>query len=260
MNRARGNRDSKSTGRRRAGAVAARLAAFGTGLAALAIALAAPASAHVRVSGVGTVQGGSGVITFRVPSESATASTTGLLITFPATAPFTSVDTQPKAGWTAKVVRKPLATPVTGEDGSEITQYVAQVDFTATSRSTAIPPGEFDMFNLSVGPFPKTASMSFAASQTYSDGSTVNWDEKSADGVTEPAHPAPVLDLTAAGTAGGSSPAPTVSMPMTSATARVAGGSTSWTGVAALIVALAALLVSGVVLVAGRNGRRVAAE
>ena len=52
--------------------------------------------------------GGSGVITFRVPSESDAASTIGLLITFPAATPFTSVDVQPKAGWTAKVTKKPL--------------------------------------------------------------------------------------------------------------------------------------------------------
>ena len=103
------------------------------------------------------VQGGSGVITFRVPSESDTASTIGLLITFPAATPFTSVDVQPKAGWTAKVTKKPLPHPLTDDDGGTITDYVAQVDFTASGpgAGAGIPPGEFDMFNLSVGPFPR---------------------------------------------------------------------------------------------------------
>ena len=71
------------------------------------------------------------MITFRVPSESDTASTTGLLITFPSSYPFTSVDTQPKAGWTATVVTKPLPKPLTNDDGDTITSYVAQVDFKA---------------------------------------------------------------------------------------------------------------------------------
>ena len=38
--------------------------------------------------------------------------------------------------------------------------------------------------------------MTFAALQTYSDGSTVSWDEKSANGAV-PDHPAPVLQLAA---------------------------------------------------------------
>jgi uncharacterized protein YcnI len=35
------------------------------------------ASAHIKVSGIDAVQGGSGVITFRLPSELDTASATG---------------------------------------------------------------------------------------------------------------------------------------------------------------------------------------
>ncbi|HEY2671692.1 MAG TPA: DUF1775 domain-containing protein, partial [Rugosimonospora sp.] len=115
-----------------------------------------------------------------MPSESATASTTQLLITFPADTPSTSVDTQPKTGWTATITKKPLTKPITSSSGSQITAYVAQVDFKATTPSAAIPPGQFDMFNLSAGPFPKASSASFGALQTYNDGSTVNWDEKSA--------------------------------------------------------------------------------
>ncbi len=127
-----------------------RLAAAGAmtlGVLAAGGVFAASASAHVKVSGIDAVQGGSGVLTFRVPSESATASTTGLLITFPAGTPFTSVDVQPKAGWQAKVTKKPLAKPQKNDDGDEITEYVSQVDYTAASKAAAIPPGVFDMFN-----------------------------------------------------------------------------------------------------------------
>ncbi len=215
---------------------------------------AASASAHVKVSGIDAVQGGSGVLTFRVPSESATASTTGLLITFPAATPFTSVDVQPKAGWQAKVTQKPLAKPQKSDDGDEITEYVAQVDYTAVSEAAAIPPGEFDMFNLSVGPFPDAASMSFGALQTYSDGSTVNWDEQSANGA-EPDHPAPTLQLTATTTAARA----TGAQPTASAAAQPradgpsSGGGTSWTGIAGLVAGLLALVISLAVLAANRS-------
>jgi periplasmic copper chaperone A len=241
--------------RRRFGRTAAAAALTGGILVAGAL-FATSASAHVKVSGVDAAQGGSGVITFRVPSESATASTTGLLVTFPAATPFTSVDVQPKAGWQATVTKKPLAHPQKNDDGDLITEYVAQVDFKADTKAAAIPPGEFDMFNLSVGPFPDAASMSFGALQTYSDGSTVNWDEQSANG-TEPEHPAPTLQLTAS-TATGSTTSASSTQPTVSASAQPqadsgSSGSSSWTGITGLVAGLLALVISVAVLVANRS-------
>ncbi|HEX4829745.1 MAG TPA: YcnI family protein [Trebonia sp.] len=223
------------------------------GLLVASAIFATAASAHVKVSGTDAVQGGSGVITFRVPSESATASTTGLQVTFPAATPFTSVDTQPKPGWHATVTRKPLSPPQQDDDGDLITEYVSQVTFTADDKAAAIPPGEFDLFNLSVGPFPKAPSMSFAALQTYSDGTTVNWDEQSANGA-EPEHPSPVLQLApAAGTATATGAQPTVSAaPPPQASAGSSGGS-SWTGITGLIAGLLALVISLTVLLASRS-------
>jgi len=242
--------------RQRRWALRAGLAGLGAVVATLAFAV--PASAHVKVSGTDAVQAGSGVLTFRVPTESATASTTGLLITFPANAPFTSVDTQPKAGWTASVEKKPLPNPVPGEDGSTITQYVSQVDFKATNPASAIPPGQFDMFNLSVGPFPKASSVSFGALQTYSDGTTVNWDEQSADGTTEPAHPAPVLQLSPAGS--GMSAAGAQSMPgMSGMTGQESSSGSSWTGIVGLVLGIVALVMSAAALVLALTRRRTTA-
>ena len=227
-------------------------AALTSGFLAAGLVFAASASAHVKVSGVDAVQGGAGVITFRVPSESDTASTTGLLITFPSATPFTEVDVQPKAGWTAKVTNKPLPHPLTDDDGNTITSYVAQVDFKATGSGpgAGIPAGEFDMFNLSVGPFPKAPSMTFAALQTYSDGSTVNWDERSANGA-EPEHPAPVLQLAAAD---GTQPA-TASQTVTASSS---GGSPSWPGITGLIAGLAALAIAIAALLTARSRGRAA--
>ena len=221
------------------------------GFIATGLVVASSASAHVKVSGVDAVQGGAGVITFRVPSESDTASTTELKITFPANYPFTEVDVQPKAGWKATVTKKPLAHPLTDDDGDKITDYVSQVEFQATSGAAAIPPGQFDMFNLSVGTFPKVPSMSFAALQTYSDGSTVNWDEKSANGA-EPDHPAPVLQLAAS-----AQPAATPSA-QPQAAAADSGGSPSWPGITGLILGAIALVISVAVFLAARSRGRAA--
>jgi periplasmic copper chaperone A len=243
--------------RKRRWALRAGLAGFGAVVATLAFAV--PASAHIKVSGTDAVQAGSGVLTFRVPTESATASTTGLQITFPADTPFTSVDTQPKAGWSATVEKKPLADPVPGEDGSTITQYVSQVDFTATTPASAIPPGQFDMFNLAVGPFPKASSVSFGALQTYSDGTTVNWNEQSADGTTEPAHPAPVLTLSPGGSgmsADGVSMAGTTTGTTTGTPGQGSSAGSSWTGIAGLVLGIVALVISVAALALALTRRR----
>jgi periplasmic copper chaperone A len=241
-------------GRQRRWALRAGLVGLGAVVATLAFAV--PASAHVKVSGTDAVQAGSGVVTFRVPTESATASTTGLLITLPANTPFTSVDTQPKAGWTATVEKKPLPDPVPGEDGSMITRYVSQVDFTATSPASAIPPGQFDTFNLSVGPFPKASSVSFGALQTYSDGTTVNWDEQSADGTTEPAHPAPVLKLSPDGSGMPAAGA----QGMTGMTGQESSSGSWWTGIAGLALGVVALVTSAAALVLALTRRRTTAR
>jgi hypothetical protein len=108
------------------------------------------------------------------------------------------------------------------------------------------------MFNLSVGPFPDAPGMSFSVLQSYSDGTTVNWDEQSANG-TEPDHPSPVLDL-AAGT---SAAAATASQPAVTASAQpqasASGGGSSWTGITGLVAGLLALVISIAVLLANRS-------
>lgn len=171
------------------------------GVTALLVAIAAPAFAHVKVSGIDATQGGYGVLTFRVPSESATASTTALTVHFPSTSPISSADTQPKRGWTATVITKHLKHPIKTEDGT-IDTYVSAVKWKAKSASAAIPPGEFDMFNLSVGPLPDASALMLPSTQRYSDGTVVRWNEKAASGGVEPAHPAPVLHLAPAESAG----------------------------------------------------------
>lgn len=168
-------------------------------LAASTLLGAGAASAHVTVSSPGAAQGGYAVLTFRVPTESDTASTTELKVQLPTDQPLASVAVQPHVGWTFTLTKAKLATPISSDDGS-ITEAVSVIDWKASSAATAIKPGEFDQFLISAGPLPKVASMRFKAIQTYSDGKVVSWIEEAAPGSTaEPEHPAPTLQLAAAG-------------------------------------------------------------
>ena len=179
---------------RRGAAVALAAGIVGAG----GVITATAASAHVTVSGPGATSGGSDqVITFRVPTESATASTVGLQVKLPTDTPIASVLVQPHTGWTDQVTTVTLAKPIVTDDG-DITDAVSTITWKADSPSDGIKPGQFDEFVIIAGQLPTAKSLTFPAIQTYSDGSTVNWTEVAAPGSTdEPDHPAPILDLTA---------------------------------------------------------------
>lgn len=243
-----------TTHRRRLGALGTLTAAAA---AALVLAVAGPASAHVRVDGPVTA-GGYGVLTFRVPTESDTASTVKLQVTFPKDTPIITVSTQPKAGWTADVATDKLAKPEKDDDGNTIDTYISSVTWTAAAGA-GIKPGEFDTFALSVGPIPDVKDLTFPTAQTYSDGSVVNWNEIQQGG-TEPQHPAPTLVVAPAssgGSASTASPTPTAmsGMDMSSSSS---GGSGAGLGIAGLIAGVLALILAIVALV--RSGRGKAAE
>ncbi len=159
-------------------------------------ALATPAAAHVTVNPSEASQGGYTRIAFRVPNEADSAATTKIEAFLPTDHPIGSVRTMPVPGWTAKVVSGTLASPIKTDDG-EITEAPNKITWTADSAGTAIKPGEFLEFPVSLGPLPKTDSLVFKVLQTYSDGSVARWIEEPS-GTTEPEHPAPVLTLTKA--------------------------------------------------------------
>jgi uncharacterized protein YcnI len=158
----------------------------------------APASAHVTVDPREATQGGYGRLAFRVPNESDTASTTKLEVFLPENAPLGSVSTMPVPGWTVAVEKRKVDPPVQMH-GSEITEVVSKITWTA-GEGAAVAPGTFQEFPVSMGPLPEIDQMVFKALQTYSDGAVVRWiDEPQQPGGEEPAAPAPVLTLTAAG-------------------------------------------------------------
>jgi len=158
-------------------------------------ALAVPAYAHVTVSAPDAQQGGYTVLTVRVPTESDTLSTTALSLQLPTDTPIASVSVKPHPGWSFTTKTVKLAKPITTDDGP-VSEAIGEVDWKADSAGSAIKPGEFDEFELSLGPLPDVSSLTFKAIQTYSDGSQVKWIETQAPGsTTEPEHPAPVLSL-----------------------------------------------------------------
>jgi len=156
---------------------------------------AASAFAHVTVNPREATQGGYAKLAFRVPNERDNANTTKLEVNFPADHPLASVSVRPQAGWSYAVEKTKLATPIKSDDG-DITEAVSKVTWTGG----AIKPGEFNEFEVSVGPLPSDVdSISFKALQTYSDGEVVRWIED-ATGPGDVDHPAPLLKLTQAAT------------------------------------------------------------
>ncbi|MEV0249839.1 YcnI family protein [Nocardia sp. NPDC050712] len=139
------------------------------------------AAAHVTVDAPGAQQGKYSVATFRVPTESDTASTTALTVTLPN---LKSARTEPIPGWTSKVEKN-------GQ------KEAVSVTWTADPGNPGVAPGQFQRFVLSVGPLPKQETVTFPTTQTYSDGKVVAWDQPAKADGTEPEHPAPTLTLTA---------------------------------------------------------------
>jgi uncharacterized protein YcnI len=152
------------------------------------------ASAHVtaKILGETAQQGGYTKITFRVPSEEPTAGTIKLEVKFPADTPISGARTKPMPGWTAQINRVTLEKPITVH-GAEVKEGIGSVVWTASG--TRINPGEFQEFELSVGPLPETDELVIPAIQTYDDGTVVAWDQPTKEGEEEPEHPAPVITL-----------------------------------------------------------------
>ncbi len=162
----------------------ALVTAAGTAVA-LSIGLASGAGsawAHVHVDADDPVPGSTSLVTFQVPDESDNGSvTTKLSIALPNVA---SARTEVMPGWTASLVRDKAA------------GTVSSVTWTANPQ-VGISSDEFALFRLSVK-LPEGDSVTFPATQTYSDGTVVRWDQPPLPDGGEPEHPAPVLSLTGA--------------------------------------------------------------
>jgi periplasmic copper chaperone A len=162
--------------------------------AGIVLVTALPAAAHVTVSSPDARPGEEGKLVFSVPTESATASTTKVTVALPEATPLASVSTKPHPGWRVSTTQRKLAKPLESE-GFTLTRAVATVTWTA-APGKGLGPGQFDEFELSVGPFPeKPGKLVMPVTQTYSDGQVIKWDQPTPASGKEPEHPAPTLDV-----------------------------------------------------------------
>src|SRR6266536_383086 len=188
-----------------------RLGAVLTVSATLVVGSGSVAAAHVTVHSDDAVRGHAAEIAFRVPDENDTASTVTVSLALPAETPIAEVDVLPLAGWTYQVTRTPLSTPLSNDDGDEVSEVVSRIDWHATSPDMAVKPGQYQVFRIVAGPLPRTDWLVFKVVQTYDDGQVQRWiDNPLADG-EPPAHPAPVLAVESDSSGSdGHSPAATV--------------------------------------------------
>jgi len=237
-----------------------RLLTLVTLAAVTLIAGAGAAAAHVTVNPSSAPAGDFTKLTFRVPNESDTAGTVAVTVTLPTDHPLAFVSVKQVPGWTVTPTKQTLAAPVT-EGDLTIKEAVTSVTWTAQAGNR-IGPGEFAEFEISAGPVPDVASLEFPTTQTYDDGTVVEWNEPTPASGEEPEHPAPTLTVAAAGDAEDShsdetaaasteveASAATVSA--ASATGEPSGGSDSTAVILAVIgiaVAAAALLTAAVAL------------
>lgn len=246
---------------------ALRRAGLGTLLAAAAVlAAAGAASAHVTVHPESYAKGATdGVLSFRVPNEEDTASTTKVQVFLPTDHPVLGVLVHPQDGWTAKVTTTKLKTPVTTDDGT-IGEAVSEITWTGGK----IGAYQYEDFDVAFGQLPDDAAqLAFKTLQTYSDGKTVRWIEEAEAGADEPEDPAPVLKLTAAAADDGDSTSDAASKSADGAsgadgtksgtvqvTAADAGDSTArGLGVAGLVVGGLGLAAAGFAVVRTRSAR-----
>ncbi|WP_253851676.1 YcnI family protein [Mycobacterium sp. 1423905.2] len=182
--------------------------------------VASPAWAHVRASSDNAVRGAMAMVTFQVPNESTTgAATTGLTVVLPDVA---SARAETITGWTVAVDR----------DGGR----VRSVTWSAVPNG-GVPMDQFGLFRIALL-LPDTDTVSFPTTQTYSDGTSVKWDQPPSPGGGEPEHPVPLLTLTS-GPAAAPHASPTATNPHVTPKDQPrsrADNTARWLGGAALII------------------------
>jgi uncharacterized protein YcnI len=204
--------------------ISRRVGAITAGALALTLGLTLPALAHVTIDPVTAEKGGYTKIAFRVPNERDNASTTKVVVQFPTDNPLPFVSVKPVPGWTVKLKQGKLPKPVVADDGDKVTESVLEI----TWSGGKIEPGQFQEFEASVGPLPKTVDqLIFPAIQTYSSGEVVKWTDLPKPDGTEPEHPAPVLKLVAPAAGGDAMATASAAPAVASSAPSVAAASTS---------------------------------
>jgi uncharacterized protein len=206
--------------------------------AALALALAPAAAAHVTVNPREWEAGGFARFAVRVPNERDDADTVRVQMQFPDEV--LSASFQPVEGWKRTVRMRQLDPPVE-RDGERIAEKID----TVTWSGNRIRPGEFQEFGISFQvPDEPGSALRLPAVQTYSDGERVRW-----IGPEDAEAPAPVVSVLEAA-APAPEPAPVATPVRASAEAE---GGTDTLSIIALAVGAAGLLAGVLALLRGRR-------
>ena len=173
----------------------ARLGALPAATAAVALSLAAPASAHVTATPSTAAAGAYTVVTFSVGHGCEGSPTTKIEIQVPESV--LSVTPSRNPFYDVEKTIEQLDEPATDAHGNEVTERTASIVYTAT---TPLPDGERDAFELSFQlPEAEGETLSFPTIQTCQKGET-GWTEVPADGqdAEELESPAPAFEIVAA--------------------------------------------------------------
>jgi uncharacterized protein len=230
-----------------------RIALVTAATGAVALLPTAAAQAHVTLQPKTAAAGAYAVEDVRVPNETDDAVTTRIVVQFPDG--FAEASYQSVPGWTVRVVKEKLATPVRTDDG-EVTEGVKTITWTSESKAAGIQPGQFQDFPLSVQiPGRAGDTLTFKALQYYTDGEVARW-----IGAPDADKPAPQVQVTAAAAAPATAPSsgtPATGTATTEDTAAQVSGGASGDGASSdssRTLALVALIVGALGLAAGGAG------
>ena len=209
--------------------------------AAIILAGAGPAFAHVTVDPDSAPQGSEITLGFRVPNEEPSSGTVKVQIFFPSDHPVLGVDPESVPDWRDTIHTSSLNPPVKTDDGV-LTSYVSEVDW----AGGPIQPGHFQEFFVLAQSLPTgTNEVVFKALQTYSNGSVVRWIDPVSAANPDPANPTPILRLTAPVSDSGGVDVAAAATPGSVSTARTIGVIGLVVGAVGLGVAIWALVVVG---------------
>jgi len=165
------------------------------GAGALALGLAAPASAHVTGDKDTVPAAGYTQVTFTVPHGCEEADTDTVAVQIPEGI----LNAQPKvlAGWDVATTTSDLDEPVESSHGEPQTERVSEITWTA-QPGNALPAAYRQDFTIGFqAPDAEGDRLYFTIVQGCGEAETA-WIEETEDGAEEPEHPAPFVDVVAA--------------------------------------------------------------
>ena len=160
---------------------------FLTGL--VAVSMAGAAQAHVVFAQPVATAGAHWAGALRVSHGCDGAATTSVQVEIPFG--IVVARPQPKAGWMIAIEREPLTAPVAADGGDMLTERVSAITWTGR-----LPDDQFEEFGLAAKLPVEAGMLAFPVTQVCEQGE-IRWTEVAAIGAARPAHPAPVLTLSA---------------------------------------------------------------